>query len=58
MRNFFKRLFVRHQSEVFEPVRHCTTCGRREIEEMEQSEFADTLEWNCFDPGDVTRHWQ
>lgn len=58
MRKFFRRLFVLHHWVVSEPVRHCTICGRREIEEMEQSEFADTLEWNCFEAGDVAKHWK
>jgi len=58
MLDFFRRMFVRHQWVVFEPIRHCATCGRREIEEFEQTEFADLLEWKCFELGDITKHWK
>lgn len=50
-------MLTKHAWEVHDPVRFCTTCGRREIEQFEQTEFADGVEWECFEPGDLSKHW-
>jgi len=57
MKKFLMELFVRHSWKVAGSTRHCSTCGRRDIEQFEQGAFFDGLDWNCVDSGDVNKHW-
>lgn len=57
MKRFLLELFARHDWTVSHAGRYCTICARRDIEEVEQNEWGDSLEWRCIDDGDMRKHW-
>jgi len=58
LKTFFMDLFARHSWIITGSQRHCSTCGRHDIEQYEQSDFSKVLDWNCVKAGDVRKHWQ
>lgn len=57
MKRFLMELFARHDWTNSGNGRHCATCGRRDMEQFEQSELSDSMEWHCVDQGDIRKHW-